>query len=149
MFRFFKKTKIDYFVVSNGIQYKTNILRRTGERSDAIVFVGDFRFQSDGTIKIIRAKPLSGTWDLFNYKIDDTYSESRNIYSWGNFLKYKQKVKLRIKIFQGVITFENRLSDKRISKQDLNQILEWLKIYHTEKKKSINTKEGTWLNEAI
>jgi hypothetical protein len=149
MFRLFKKTKIDYFVVSNGIQYKTNILRRLGERSDAIVFVGDFRFQSDGKIKIINAKPFSGVWDLLNYKIDDTYSESRNLYSWGNFLKYKQKVKLRIHIHSGVITFENKFSSKRISKQDLNQILEWLKFHHKEKRKSINTKDGTWLNESI
>jgi hypothetical protein len=149
MFRFFKKTKIDYFVVSNGIQYKTNILRRLGERSDEIVFVGDFRFQSDGKIKIINAKPFNGVWELLNYKIDDSYSESRNIYSWGNYLKYKQKVKLRINIFQGVITFENRYSNKRISKQELNRILDWLKIHHREKKISINNKEGTWLNGAI
>ncbi|MFM1826200.1 MAG: hypothetical protein RLZZ37_835 [Actinomycetota bacterium] len=149
MFRLFKKTKIDYFVVSNEIQYKQDVLRRLGERSDAIVFVGDFRFQSDGKIKIINAKPYSGTWDLFNYRIDDTYSESRSVNSWGNFLKYKQKIKLRISVNFGVITFENKFSNVRISKQDLNQILEWLKIHHREKKERINTKNGTWLSDAI
>ena len=140
----------EYFSILEGIQYKEIIARLDRSSGpDKVVFVGQVNFYSNGEIKLINCNHFSGTWDLPNYRKDDTYSEGRNVYSWGFFAKSKKIKLLRIKIFQGVLTFENKYSNNKISKKDQIRIVEWLKFHHKDKKRIIGKKDGTWLDDAI